>query len=437
MAQVQIESPSSESTAPFGLTVGACMPTHAFTPAGLLLLASGERIVAESQLTRLLAPDVIFSDDPPPAVRAAIAVRTQALGLARATRAATCPEAAAEAGQATSAAVQSPTSLTEELLQAAEVHSAVVEQAERLVKDVRSGIPAVLAPARGTVVRVVESVRRNHRAFASLLRLKQADDFTFTHSVNTCVLSVMLAEQCGLAPEAENVGLAGLVHDLGKVSIPSEILNKVDPFTDEEWQLVREHPVAGLSLLHRSEELPSSIVQSVSQHHEHMDGTGYPYGLKGESIGPAARIVAIANAYENVTSQHPRRPALPPAEAAQWILTNAGGRFDPDLVRAFVRAVGVYPIGSLLRLNTGELAVVVDFDCNALLRPIVLIVTTSWEAPLTTPVILDLAEASPAAAQRQIVRTEDPAAFGLDIEKCLSLPASPLQAAPVGLDSRA
>ncbi len=366
---MQVESPLEDRRAPLGLGVGDSMPTHAFTWAGVLLLARGERIIAASQLVRLSAADVIFSDDPPPAIQQAIEIRTRALGLPRGRPASTPAAEAAADLQKVTASEQSPMGLAEELPQAAEVHSAVVMQAERLVKDVRSGIPAVLAPARGTVVRVVESVRRNPHAFASLLRLKQADDITFTHSVNTCVLSVMLAERGGLGQEVENLGLAGLVHDLGKVTLPPEVLNKPDPFTEEEWQLLREHPVAGLNLLDHNEELPDSLVQSVSQHHEHLDGTGYPYGLRGESIGQAARVVAIANAYENVTSQQPRRPALSPAEAAQWILTNAGSRFDPDLVRAFLRAVGVYPIGSLLRLNTGELAVVVDFDPNALLRP--------------------------------------------------------------------
>ena len=284
---------------------------------------------------------------------------------------------------------------------------------------------------------MVESVRRNPHALASLLRLRQSDDSTFTHSVNTCVLSVMLAEQCGLlTEEVEATGLGGLVHDLGKLTISPEVLNKPGPFTEEEWQLLRGHPLAGLDLIHRNSDLQVSIVESITQHHEHVDGTGYPYGLRGETIGKAARIVSIVDMYEGMTSHRPHRPALPAAEAAQWILINARRLFDPELVSFFIRAVGVYPIGSLVRLNTGELAVVFDFDADSLLRPMLLLITDAWGAPLATPALLDLSDRSPSAAKRGIVRAEDPTAFGIDIESCLSLPATPAGCDMLGIDSR-
>jgi len=435
MAQLDAMSASQEQSAPLGLTVGDIMPTHAFTRQGLLLLAQGERIVASSQLDRLLAEDVIFSDEPPPRVQAAIEARYRSLGL-RPSRREHQPSPSGEPERALLAPPR-PTTLAEELPRAREIRGAMVAQVKRFVTDVRSGLPIDITAARHTVVKVAESLRRSPRAFGALVRLKRTDEYTFSHSVNTCVLSLMVAEQCGLPDNLEDIGLGALVHDVGKLKVPPEVLNKPGPLTEEEWQLIRRHPLAGLEIVQRSGELRAAIAEAITQHHERADGSGYPHGLRGEAIGMAARLVAVVDVYDATSSDRPYHPALPPAEAVRWILANAGRQFDLQLAHAFVRTVGVYPVGSLVRLNSGELAIVSDFDAKSILRPIVLIITTPWGSALPAPEILDLSEGFPAAAKREIVAVENPATLDIDVEHHLSLTPVTADADLSGLDSHA
>jgi len=423
-----------------GLAVGRIMPCHAFTDQ-VLLLACGERIVSESQIERLLRADVVFSNDPPPHFAQAIEERQRELGIWRAPLEKTQDrekDLAASSGDPVEtgpSSIEPATPFVVELVAARRLRREAMGQVAELVEQARRGETISLRSVRGTVRQVVHSLRRNHRVFSSLLRLKTLDSYTYTHSINNCVISVILAQGGGFADQAEEIGLGGLMHDIGKVRLPEGVLQKPESLTDYEWSMVKQHPVVGLEIVRQGDEVRESEAEAISQHHERLDGSGYPASLREAAIAPAGRMVAIADVYDAMTSERPYHKAIPAPEAMRWILQRAGELFDPHLVRTFVDSIGLFPVGSLVRLSSGELAVVADVNPAAIRRPRVLIVSEFGGVPTGELRLLDLAQPAVASAGREIVGVEDAACFDIDIEECLE--AAPALAEPgdPGLDS--
>ena len=406
------------------LAIDDHMPCHAFTDK-LLLLARGERVRSARQLERLSRPDVIFSDEPPARLVEAVVERQRVLGIPL-TPVPAPDEGAAPDARLPAAPPEEAFARPErvpfhvELLAARAIRRQAMHQVGELLVQAQAGRSLDLEPVRGTVRQVVASLRRNEQAFASLLRLKSIDSYTYTHSVNTCVLSVILAQRSELAEEAEIVGLGALMHDVGKAFLPQTILKKSGELDALEWELVKQHPTMGMEIVGRAETHPIAM-QAVSQHHERLDGSGYPQGLSGADISLPGRIVAIADAYDAMTSDRVYHRAMPVPDAMRWVCEQAGVGFDARLVGTFVRTIGLFPVGSLVRLSTGELAVVASVNPLAISRPTVLIVATSGITANVEPHLLDLSEGARPHAAREIVVVENPAVSGLDIEGYLAL----------------
>ncbi len=309
-------------------------------------------------------------------------------------------------------------------------------QVGRVIEEVRSGRPVDLTPVQETVSEIVASAQRNPEALCSLVRLRSLDEYTFTHSINTCVLAVMIARQ-GLPGDLESVGLGALLHDVGKSAIPTEILQKSGPLTEEEKFLVQQHPHVGLELLSRRRGLDAVVADAVAQHHERRDGTGYPEGLNGAEIGPGGSIVAVADAYDAMTSERPYRRAWRPTEVIRWISHESGRGFDPDMVLALVRALGVYPVGSVVRLNSGELAIVCAANPQAIRQPRVLVISSPLGAPLTHPSRLDLARPGFLGARREIAEVLEASDVTEEPEKYLETEEEVPEYQPTSLDSQA
>lgn len=235
------------------------------------------------------------------------------------------------------------------------------------------------------------SLARNPSAFVSLARLKTRDDYTYMHSVAVCGLMVSLARQVGLSDEqVREAGLAGLLHDVGKMMMPLEVLNKPGALTDAEFDIMRSHPVRGWELLRNGAQVPDAALDVCLHHHEKMDGTGYPNRLAGDDISLLARMGAVCDVYDAITSTRPYKSAWDPAGSlqrmAQW-----KGQFDPVIFQAFVKSVGIYPVGTLVKLESGRLAVVIDQHEASLTTPRVK-VFFSTKSNMPIPVqLLDLA----------------------------------------------
>jgi len=249
---------------------------------------------------------------------------------------------------------------------------------------------------------ITASVRRNPGALVSLARLKTQDDYSFMHSVAVCALMVALARQLGLdEATCRAAGLAGLLHDVGKALMPLELLNKPGRLTDAEYALMRTHAVRGHELLLQGAEASPEALEVALHHHEHFDGSGYPHGLVGEATGLFARMGAVCDVYDAITSNRPYKAGWDPAESiaqmASW-----KGHFDPAIFNAFVQSLGIYPTGSLVRLESGLLAVVVEQVPGAMVSPKVRVFFNTHNQLPVAPRLLNLSR--PGVADRIVGR---------------------------------
>jgi HD-GYP domain-containing protein (c-di-GMP phosphodiesterase class II) len=232
--------------------------------------------------------------------------------------------------------------------------------------------------------------------------LKTKDDYTFMHSVAVCALMVALARQLGMSEAlCREAGLAGLVHDVGKALMPLEVLGKPGKLTDDEWRIMRGHPGRGFALLEDGGTATAAMMDVALHHHERVDGTGYPHRLAGDGISELARMGAICDVYDAVTSNRPYKAGWDPAESiakmAAW-----KGHFDSRLFNAFVHSLGIYPTGSVVRLESGRLAVVAEQNPGALLTPVVVMFFSTRSQMHIEPQRMDLSR--PGCSERIVGR---------------------------------
>lgn len=216
------------------------------------------------------------------------------------------------------------------------------------------------------------SVMRNPGALVSLARLKSQDDYTYLHSVAVCGLMIALGRQLGFdEAQMREAGMAGLLHDIGKAAVPLDILNKPGKLTDEEFRRVQSHPVAGHEMLLEANGVGDVPLDVCLHHHEKVDGSGYPDKLSDEAISLYAKMGAVCDVYDAITSDRPYKKGWDPSMAIRKMNDWASGHFDNRIFQAFVKTVGIYPVGSLVKLDSGLLAVVSEVTDEALLTPIV------------------------------------------------------------------
>lgn len=292
--------------------------------------------------------------------------------------------------------------------------SAAKEAVTDMFHDVRMGKAVDTKALDSLVDDVTASIERNESALISLARLKTKDDYTYMHSVAVCGLMIALAKQLKLSEtEIHQAGMAGLMHDIGKARVPLEVLNKPGKLTDEEYALVQKHSRHGYEMLLEAEVDDEVALDVCLHHHEKVSGAGYPEQLKGDEISIFARMGAICDVYDAVTSNRPYKEGWEPAQSlkkmAQW-----EGHFDENIFKAFVKSLGIYPIGSMVKLDSGQLAVVTDQNPESLLSPVVKCFYSTQSNCRIPPRELNLIKES---VNDKIVGLEEPKDWGIeDIE---------------------
>ncbi|WP_038054076.1 HD-GYP domain-containing protein [Thioalkalivibrio sp. ALJ1] len=305
---------------------------------------------------------------------------------------------------------QEPVSTAEELQRAATICHKSRQAMTSIFGEARMGRAVDTELARKVVEEITDSVTRNSRALVSLARLKNADDYTYMHSVAVCALMVSLGRELGLE-EAELMaaGEAGLMHDIGKAAMPLEVLNKPGKLTDEEFAVMKRHPGEGYRILQAADEALHPITLDVClHHHEKVDGSGYPEGLTDEEISLFAKMGAVCDVYDAITSNRPYKNGWDPGESIRKMAEWADGHFDPKVFQAFVKSLGIYPVGSLVRMASGRIGVVVDQSDESLLKPVVKIFYSTSSGCRIPPRIVNL---SAPHHQDAIAGREDPAAW--------------------------
>lgn len=301
------------------------------------------------------------------------------------------------------------TTVAEELHRASQILNHSKLAVMQLFNEARLGKAIDIEQCLPIVEEISTSVARNSSALIGLARLKTKDEYTYMHSVSVCALMVALAQQLGLDNEQiREAGIAGLLHDVGKIVIPGVVLNKPGKLTDDEFSVMRRHPELGHAMLLKSELIPKCALDVCLHHHEKIDGTGYPHSLQGRQISILARMAAICDVYDAITSNRPYKEAWDPASSLAH-MSKWTGHFDKELFNAFVKTVGIYPLGSLVRLHSGYLGVVIGKNPTHLSRPIVRVFFSVKSKTTIVEQVVDLAQSS---TTDRIVSREDPAKWG-------------------------
>ncbi len=293
------------------------------------------------------------------------------------------------------------------------IYAQAQEAVERIFDDLERGVPPSPEATKAIVSNVLDQVLNDRAAIATqvaIQKIKQFDRSLTTHALDTCILSLIVAIESELdQPLQELVGMGALLHDAGYVRLPRNLVRKREECTGQDKTLLEQHCKLGVTLLSEHPGMHEEVLRMVREHHERSDKSGFPAGLGHDQISRLAQIVGIVDFYDGMVSWRGARPGMIPHDAVrQLFLAGEGGQFEKTLVEVMIRSIGVYPVGSLVRLNTGEQAVVVGANPQQRLKPLVKITTDPQGGSYATPIEIDLAAPSSDHTVRSVLRVLDP-----------------------------
>ncbi len=293
------------------------------------------------------------------------------------------------------------------------IYAQAQETVERIFDDLERGVPPTLEATKTIVSNVLNHLLNDRAAIAlqvAVQKIKQFDRSLTTHALDACILSLIVAIESELdQPLQELVGMGALLHDAGYVRLPRNLVRKRDECTGQDKTLLEQHCKLGVTLLSERPGMHEDVIRIVREHHERADKSGFPTGLDHKQISRLAQIVGIVDFYDGMVSRRGARPAMIPHDAVrQLFLAGERGQFEKTLVEVMIRSIGVYPVGSLVRLNTGEQAVVVGANPQQRLKPLVKVTTDPQGGSYATPIEIDLAAPSSNHTVRSVLRVLDP-----------------------------
>lgn len=311
----------------------------------------------------------------------------------------------------------------EEIEKARKHHERTRMQIDTMFLDVRMGRNIDVGGAKEVVSDMVDSIVRNPDAMQWLTNLRKRDEYTAIHSLNVCIFALTFGRYLRLTTEELNeLGLGALLHDIGKMRVPLEVLNKEGPLTEEEYALVREHATNGYKILKKTKDLPESTAIIAYSHHERKNGEGYPRGLKEDEIHLYARVVSIVDIYDAITSDRVYHHGMNTLDALKYMFEWRENDLDSELVEHFIQCLGIYPIGSLVELNSEEVGIVISVAQGRRLTPMVMLVRDAEKKIMMPPKVIDLSRFKTGESEQplEIRRVLEPNTCGIDVREYIS-----------------
>ncbi len=309
-------------------------------------------------------------------------------------------------------------STRQEAPRATHAYGIAVDTMNEVLEDIRKGSAIDLDRIKTSVTPMIDSVLRNQDAMAWLVYLRKRDEYAYNHSIASSVWAVILGRHLGFDRSGiQTLAMGGMLLDVGKVKIPASIIAKEGPLSEEEQQIMQMHVDYSVQIASKTPGISDRILDMIRSHHERYDGSGYPRGLAGNDIPVFGRISGIVDCYDAMISKRPYAPARSSYDAVRELNRLAGTKFQRELVEQFVQALGMFPTGSIVELNTGEIGIVVEQNRVRRLRPKIMVLRDADQQPVSTHRLLDLrklAEKEGEKGARWIVRGHEPGAFGID-----------------------
>jgi len=318
------------------------------------------------------------------------------------------------------------TTLEEEVSLVKETFAEASAMVQEIMWQAKFGKSLDVPGARKVVGKMMESVLRNPDALTCFTQLKKKDEYTAQHSLRSSILALVFGRQLGLSQEElELLGLGALLCDIGKMKIPSEILNRPAPLAPDEIGVIRMHVPWGVEILEKTNQIPYAAIEIARRHHERFDGSGYLEKLSGDAIGQLGMIAGIVDHYDAVTSDRPFRAGVTAHTALKKMYEWRGTLFQPDLVEKFIQCMGIYPIGSIVELNTGEIGVVAALNRMQRLKPRVALALRADKTPYPEmPVVNLVGRTTPQGRPCEIERVLEPDVCDIDPTPYLPLPTA-------------
>jgi len=355
------------------LRIGTRLLQDAFGPDNVLLLRAGARIETQRELKRLSEPGVRFGPD-----------RGDQIPFDMEN------EAALDAASASTD--PRAREFIDKVSKAAALKSEAVRDITSVFERIAAGGEVDLERAKSAVSMLLRNMLEDPRALVSLAALKDADAYTYTHSVNVGIMAMHLAMRTEYRDDVEEIGLGALMHDTGKMKIPLGVLNKPGRLDEDDWVIMRQHPTYGWEQLQQAGETRESVLSCVLGHHEKVNGGGYPQGKRGGQITPFARLTAIADVYDALTTQRPYKTPMTSKEALTLMARKMEGELDRGLLECFISIVGFYPVGSEVELSDGSVGTVLNHYATSPNRPSVILHTDANGGEIPGSPVVDLNE---------------------------------------------
>jgi len=305
-----------------------------------------------------------------------------------------------------------------EMEQASPTWDKAHEESLRILDSVKMGHELDVSAVKAVVKECVQSILRNPAAMLWLARIKNSDHYTAEHSLRVSILAIALGKEMGLAEyQLEAIGVCGMLHDVGKVKVPNEILNKPGALTAEELRIMQSHANEGRRVLMSNQQITPATVDVAYSHHERLDGKGYPRGLDAPKIPYFAKIIAVVDAYDAINSDRVYSKGKSSLESLRILLEATNSHFDEEIVGHFVRLIGIYPPGEIVELSNGEVGIIIGCSTTSKLKPKIMRVLDANKKPCQE-VVVDLATTATDATGKpcRVKEVHSSGAFGIDID---------------------